>query len=330
MTEAHLKNSELLDLFGRMSLIRRAEERLGDAVAQGRIGGVHLSIGQEATAVGVCAQLRENDWITSTHRGHGHYLAKGGDVSQMFAEIWGKKTGICQGMGGEMHVADVSKGILGANGIVGGGLAIATGAALAAQLDDDGRAAVCFFGDGAANQGVFMESLNVSTIWKLPAVFVCESNGFSEWMVSSKITAGALVDRARAFCIPCAVVDGNDVLAVAQAAREAVERCRRGEGPSYIQAITYRVRGHGEGEEHYLAGRSYRTQEEINEWKSPARDPISRFRTYLVSGGLCNDAELDAIDADIRVQVDRAVTFAEAGEPADPDLAFRLMAVARK
>ena len=176
-------------------------------------GSLHLYIGQEAVAVGVCAQLGDRDYVTSTHRGHGHYLAKGGDVAAMFAEIWGKREGICRGMGGSMHVADLSKGMLGANGIVGAGLAIATGAAFGAQLDGDGKVAVCFFGDGAANQGVLMETLNVAAVWGLPVIFVCENNTFSEFTPVGEITAGRIGDRARAFDVPTHVVDGNDVVA---------------------------------------------------------------------------------------------------------------------
>ena len=183
---------------------------------------MHLYIGEEAVAAGVCAHLEDRDYATSTHRGHGHFLAKGGDVRAMMAEIWAKREGICRGMGGSMHVADISKGILGANGIVGAGLSIATGAAFGAKLDGDGKVAVCFFGDGASNQGVLMETLNVSALWGLPVVFVCENNGFSEFTPSAEVTSGRIADRARAFAVPVAEVDGNDVTAVWRAAGEAV------------------------------------------------------------------------------------------------------------
>jgi acetoin:2,6-dichlorophenolindophenol oxidoreductase subunit alpha len=332
MTNLSSDNSDkhaLMRLYERMVLIRQAEERLGEASLRGTVpGAVHLSIGQEAIAVGVSDQLTDEDWMTSTHRGHGHFLAKGGDVGAMFAEIWGKANGVCRGMGGSMHVADVSKGMLGANGIVGGGFAIATGAGLAAQLDGDGRVCVCFFGEGAANQGVFMESLNVATLWKLPVIFVCENNGYSEFMKASKITAGAIADRARAFGIPSTVVDGNDVLAVAEAARSAVERARRGEGPSYLEAVTYRIRAHGGPNEieSHLKDRPYRPQEEVDAWKSPQRDPISRFRTELICRGV-TEAELDALEAGIHHQIDSAVAYAEAGQHADSELAFQLMNV---
>jgi pyruvate dehydrogenase E1 component alpha subunit len=184
------KNSDSLNLFEKMLLIRRAEETLAVLCKQGKLpGAVHLYVGQEAIAVGACSALTNQDWITSTHRGHGHFLAKGGNLQSMYAEIWGKREGICKGMGGSMHVADFSKGILGANGIVGGGFAIATGAAFGAQLRGEGQVALCFFGDGAANQGVFMESMNISSVWKLPTVFLCENNGVSEFTVSSTVTA---------------------------------------------------------------------------------------------------------------------------------------------
>ncbi len=320
---------QLHHLFERMLLIRRMEECLRADAAAGKLpGGVHLYIGQEAIATGVCAQLRESDWITSTHRGHGHFLAKGGDPKTMMAEIWGKRSGVCKGMGGSMHVADFSKGILGANGIVGGGFAIATGAAYSSKLQGDGRVAVAFFGDGAANQGVFMETLNVSSLWKLPLVFVCEHNKFGEFTPSSTVTSGELVDRARAFKIPCSVIDGNDVVAVWEAAGDAVDRARRGEGPSFIEAHTYRIQGHLEAEDLFLGGGRYREKEEIELWRGRDRDPIERLRTTLLGKG-SSASELEAIDARVARVVQEALKFAEAGEPADPELPFELMFVGR-
>jgi TPP-dependent pyruvate/acetoin dehydrogenase alpha subunit len=320
--------AQSLALYERMLLIRRMEERLRSEAAAGNLpGAVHLYIGQEAIAAGVCAQLRDTDWITSTHRGHGHFLAKGGEPAAMMAEIWGKRTGICRGMGGSMHVADFSKGILGANGIVGGGFAIATGAAFSASLSRDGRVSVAFFGDGAANQGVFMECLNVSSLWKLPVVFVCEHNRFCEFTPSASVTCGEIVDRARAFKIPCSVIDGNDVLAVWQAAGAAIERARRGEGPSFIEAHTYRIQGHLEAEDLFLGGGKYREKAEIEAWR--ARDPIDRFRSALLSSGTSGPA-LQAIDARVAGQVEEAVKFAEASEPADAELAFDLMFAGQK
>jgi acetoin:2,6-dichlorophenolindophenol oxidoreductase subunit alpha len=315
---------ELAGLYERMLLIRRTEERLSADSAAGKLpGAVHLYIGEEAVAVGVCAHLTDRDYVTSTHRGHGHYLAKGGDLRAMMAEIWGKREGICRGMGGSMHVADLSKGILGANGIVGAGLAIATGAAFGARLDGAGRVAVCFFGDGAANQGVLMETLNVSTLWQLPVIFVCENNMFSEFTPSREVTAGRIADRARAFAMPTSEVDGNDVVAVWQAADEAVGRGRAGGGPSFIEARTYRIQGHFEAERFVLAGNRYREDTEIAEWR--ARDPIERLRARLISSGAAGPDAFGATDARVLQQVDDAAAYAEAGHPADPDLAATLM-----
>ena len=322
-------NEQLLSLFEKMTLIRLMEERLRADSAAGKLpGAVHLYIGQEAVAVGVCSNLRDTDWITSTHRGHGHFLAKGGDPRAMMAEIWGKRTGICRGMGGSMHVADLSKGILGANGIVGGGFAIATGAALTAKLSGNGRVSVAFFGDGAANQGVFMECLNVSTLWQLPLVFVCEYNHFCEFTPTATVTAGEIADRARAFKIPAEVVDGNDVVAVWKAASKAVEWVRSGKGPAFIQAQTYRIQGHLESEDLFLAGGKYRETKEVEEWRK--LDPIFRLRNSLLDAGVCTGTELDSITTKIATVVEDAVRFAEASEPADPELTFDVMFTGQK
>jgi len=317
-------NEQLLLLFERMTLIRLMEERLRADAAAGKLpGAVHLYIGQEAVAVGVCANLRDTDWITSTHRGHGHFLAKGGDPRAMMAEIWGKRTGICKGMGGSMHVADLSKGILGANGIVGGGFAIATGAALTAQLSGNGRVAVAFFGDGASNQGVFMECLNISTLWQLPLVFVCEYNHFCEFTPTATVTSGEIADRAKAFKIPCEIVDGNDVVAVWGSAGRAVEWARSGKGPFFIEARTYRIQGHLESEDLFLAGGKYRETQEVEEWRG--RDPIARLRDLLLAKGTSTAEQLDGTSAKIARAVEDAVRFAEASDPADPELTFAVM-----
>jgi len=227
-------------------------------------------------------------------------------------------------MGGSMHVADFSKGIIGANGIVGAGLAITVGAAWAAKMDGKGRVAVCFFGDGAANQGVFMESLNVSTLWNLPMIFVCEHNMWSEFSPAATVTSGEIVDRARAFGLPSTVVDGNDVTSVWQATAEAVALARSGGGPSFIEAKTYRIHGHLEAEVHFLSS-TYRTEEEVQGWRE--RDPIARFRKELLSSSMAQAGELDAIDARVRQRVLEASEFAEAGEAADEGLVFDLMFV---
>jgi len=307
-----------------MVLIRRTEERLRDDSAAGKLpGAVHLYIGEEAIAAGVCAHLQATDYATSTHRGHGHFLAKGGDVRTMMAEIWAKREGICQGMGGSMHVADLSKGILGANGIVGAGLSIATGAAFGAKLEGEGRVSVCFFGDGASNQGALMETLNLAALWQLPLVFVCENNGFSEFTPAAQVTAGRISDRARAFAVPVAEVDGNDVTEVWRAAGEAVKRAREGGGPSFIEARTYRIQGHFEAESFVLSGGRYREDAEIERWRQA--DPITRFRARLIETSTATAADLNRIDDGIGDRVADAVAYAEAGQPADPALALTLM-----
>jgi pyruvate dehydrogenase E1 component alpha subunit len=315
---------EALRLYESMVLIRRVEERLRDDSAAGKLpGAVHLYIGEEAVAAGVCAHLQARDYATSTHRGHGHFLAKGGDVRAMMAEIWARQEGICRGMGGSMHVADISQGILGANGIVGAGLSIAAGAAYGARLDGDGKVAVCFFGDGASNQGVLMETLNLSALWRLPLVFVCENNGFCEFTPAAQVTAGRIADRARAFCVPAAEVDGNDVTQVWRAAGEAVRRAREGGGPSFIEARTYRIQGHFEAEAFVLGGARYRDGDEIEAWRR--KDPIARFRALLEASGTADAAGLDRIDAAVARRVADAAAYAEAGQPADPALAQTLM-----
>jgi pyruvate dehydrogenase E1 component alpha subunit len=261
--------------------------------------------------------------ITSTHRGHGHYLAKGGDLNAMLAEIWAKSTGICKGMGGSMHVADFSKGILGANGIVGAGFAIATGAAYSAMLAQEGKIVVDFFGDGSSNQGTLMECLNIAALWQLPLVFVCENNNFSEFSPAKTVTAGVIADRARAFSIPTEVIDGNDVTAVYQAAKTAVERARSGGGPSFIEAHTYRIQGHLEAEDLFLGGQRYREPEEIESWRK--RGPIEFTRQQLQAGGPAALAELQEIEKRVMARVDAAVRYAVESPPADPELAFTLM-----
>ena len=322
-------NEQALALYERMLLIRRMEEKLSADAAAGVLpGAVHLYIGQEAVAAGVCMQLKDTDYITSTHRGHGHFLGKGGDPKTMMAEIWGKKTGICKGMGGSMHVADLTKGILGANGIVGAGLAIATGAAFGAKLSGEGRVTVCFFGDGAANQGVMMECLNVSSLWGLPIVYVCEHNRFCEFTRAEQVTSGEIVDRARAFKIHCQVVDGNDVTAVWNATAEAVARARRGEGPCFIEAATYRIKGHMEFEKELLAGGKYRELEEIEDWRK--RDPIDNYSKKLLDARITTQAKLDEIGARVARTVDESVAFSHASEPADIELVFDLMFAGQK
>lgn len=317
--------AQLLAMYERMLLIRGVEKQLSADFKAGLLpGAVHLYVGQEAIAVGTCAHLDDSDWITGTHRGHGHYLAKGGDPGAMIAEIYGKSEGICQGMGGSMHVADFSRGIVGANGIVGGGLAITAGAALAAKLDGQGQVAVCFFGDGAANQGVLMETLNVSTLWRLPMIFMCEHNTYSEFSPSETVTAGEIYNRAKAFDMPASVVDGNDVVEVWKAAGAAIERARNGGGPSFVEAKTYRIHGHIEAEVHFL-GSSYRDDDEVERWKK--RDPIGRLKNHLLASAFADEAQLAGIETRVAKRVEGAEAFGRQGSPASDRLVFDLMSV---
>ena len=304
--------SQCLDLLKTMHLIRYAEEQLAADFAAGKTpGGVHLSIGQEAVAAGICAHLTERDQLASNHRGHGHFIAKGGEPRHLFAEIYGKDEGACRGMGGSLHVADYSKGIIGANGIVGAGLPIATGAALADLLDDDGTMTTVIFGDGASNQGVLQESLNFAALWKLPLLYVCEHNGFCQFSPAETVTAGTISDRAKPFGIPVEIVDGNDVRAVWQATAWATDHIRSGKGPVFIEAKTYRINNHFE-REHLVVQRPYRTQDEVDRMRTE-RDPIELLRHWLLEENLSDPDTLDAIDDDASTLVQEAVAFGEAG-----------------
>jgi acetoin:2,6-dichlorophenolindophenol oxidoreductase subunit alpha len=315
-----------LRLYARMTLIRSFERKLQELFSRGRLPGfVHLYVGEEAVAVGACSVLRTDDKITSTHRGHGHLIAKGADPHKMMAEIMGKKTGLCRGKGGSMHIADYSLGILGANGIVGGGIPIATGSALADRTLGRDRVTVCFFGDGAANQGVLLEALNLSSIWQLPVVFVCENNGYTEWMRTADITAGQIAERARPFGIPSAAVDGNDVLAVRESIGLAVSRARSGGGPSLIEARTYRMLAHNEGEEAFSG--VYRPAEEIARWQE--RDPLDRFAAWLADQAGPDRSVLEEITQAARDEVESAVQYATASpDPEPPDALTDLYAQA--
>lgn len=307
---------ELLSFRRRMLLVRTMEERLGELVAAGEVpGAVHLSIGQEAVAVGVCEHLSDDDWIASTHRGHGHFLAKGGSPAAMAGEVLGRASGICRGKGGSMHVADVARGMLGANGIVGGGIGLAAGAAWSMQLAGNDRVAVAFFGDGGANQGVVAEALNVAALWKLPLLLVCENNGYSEFSRSDAVTAGAIAERAQPYGVPWSRIDGNDVAEVWRSAGEAIARARRGEGPTFLEALTYRHRGHVETEKSFLS-RPYRTEDEIEDWR--ARDPIARLSSRLVQAGI-DEAKLDRQAESVLAEVQGV--WAEAMAQPEPDLA---------
>ena len=315
---------QCLDLLRTMHLIRYTEEQLAEDFAAGKTpGGVHLSIGQEAVAAGVCAHLTDRDQLASNHRGHGHFLAKGGDPKLLFAEIYGKQEGICKGMGGSMHVADFSKGIIGANGIVGAGLPISTGAALADMLDDDGSMTVCIFGDGASNQGVLQESLNFAALWKLPLLYVCEHNGFCQFSPAETVTAGTISDRAKPFGIPVEVCDGNDVRDVWRAIGWATDHIRAGKGPAFVEAKTYRINNHFE-REHLVVQTPYRTQEEVQEWRAE-RDPIETLKQWLLDEKLAEASALAQIDETAADIVRQAVEFGESGTAPAEDIGASFM-----
>lgn len=301
-----LNADALRDALRKMHLIRRFEESAEQAYMRGLIHGtMHLSIGQEASAVGACAPLADSDYITSTHRGHGHCIAKGADVKRMFAEFFGREDGYCRGRGGSMHIADPSKGNLGANGIVGGGIPIAVGAALAIRKRGGGAVAMSFFGDGANNEGAFHEALNIASVWKLPVVFVCENNGYGMSTSTARSTATANVaDRAVAYAMPGVIVDGNSFADVARASFDAVERAREGGGPTLIESKTYRIRGHSRSDRN-----RYRTKEEIESWQ--ARDPIGRFERELLDLGIVASGEIDAIRAGVEQEIEAAIEFAK-------------------
>ena len=301
----------------RMFLIRLFEEGAEQAYMRGLIHGtMHLSIGQEASAVGLCVGLTARDQITSTHRGHGHCIAKGAEPKRMFAEFFGKESGYCHGRGGSMHIADVSQGNLGANGIVGGGLPIAVGAALAIKQEKRSDVVVCFFGDGASNQGAFHESLNMAALWRLPVVFVCENNRYGmSTSTERSMSVPNVADRAPAYGVPARIVDGNRFADVAEAAFEACDRARSGGGPSLIESKTYRIRGHSRSDRN-----RYRTKEEIEEWSR--RDPIVQFETELLALGLLSRSEADEVRREAEAEIEAAIRFA--GEAADPDPAALL------
>lgn len=308
---------QLLWMYERMTLIREFEERLKWLVETGvPVGAVHYYTGQEACAVGVCAALEPGDWIASTHRGHGHCIAKGVEVHRMMAELYGKSTGTNRGKGGSMHITDIRLGILGVNPIVGAGVTHAVGAALSAKNRKTQQVAVSFFGEGAASIGAVHEAMNLAAIWKLPAIFVCENNGYAQSTpVEYAVSVPRIADRAAAYGMPGVTVDGQDVIAVWRSAVTAVERARLGGGPSLIECMTYRYYGHHQGDDPHR----YRTREEEEQARS--RDCIRAFRAQLLGQGIVREEELDAIDKSNRKTLDQAVAFAEASPvPAPADL----------
>jgi pyruvate dehydrogenase E1 component alpha subunit len=306
MGKGDLSKEKLVQMLSKMRRIRAFEEKADQLFALGKIHGtMHLSIGEEATAVGSIAALRPDDYITSTHRGHGHCIAKGADLKLMMAEFLGKETGYCRGRGGSMHIADVDAGNLGATGVVGGGIATAVGAALSIKMLGQDKVVLCFFGDGAANLGIFHESLNLAAIWKLPVVFICENNQYAMSMsVKRAFPIENIADRASAYAMPGIVVDGNDVLAVYEVVAEAVDRARSGGGPSLVECKTYRWKGHSKSDQE-----RYRTREEVAAWKK--KDPIARFEAHLIKAGIISQEEAHAINTEAQALIEEALAFAE-------------------
>ena len=294
-------------MYRKMLEIRKFEDKVHELFAQGKLPGfVHLYAGEEAIAVGIGAHLQDSDTITSTHRGHGHCIAKGCDLNGMMAELYGKATGLCKGKGGSMHIADLDKGMLGANGIVGGGFPLACGAALTAKLKKTNAVSVCFFGDGANNEGTFHEGINLAAIWKLPVIFVAENNGYGESTPFSYASScSTIAERASGYNIPGIRVDGKDIAEVYRVAEEAILRARRGEGPTLIECVTYRNYGHFEGD-----AQKYKTEEDKHAHKNEL-DVINKFKDYLTSQNLLLTEELDEIEESVTQAVDEAIEFAE-------------------
>jgi TPP-dependent pyruvate/acetoin dehydrogenase alpha subunit len=313
-----LGKEKLLWMYERMRLIRTFEDRVADLFVQGKLPGfVHLYAGEEAIAVGVMAHLTDHDRITSTHRGHGHCIAKGVDVKTMMAELYAKATGLCKGRGSSMHIADMGRGMLGANGIVGAGGPLACGSALTAKVLGKDDVTVCFFGDGASEQGTTHESMNLASIWKLPVVFVCENNLYAVSTPSSyHCAAGEICARAAAYDIPGVAIDGTDVFAVYETAGEAIRRARQGQGPSLIEARAFRYYGHFVGDP-----QTYKTKEEMEGYA--IQDPITKFRKKVLEQGGVSEAELAKIDAQAKGAVEEAVRFGEESPYPAPEECLR-------
>jgi len=305
-----------LEMYRRMVAIRLFEEQVNDLYTRALMPGLaHLYIGEEAIAVGICSALRADDYITSTHRGHGHCLAKGASPDRMFAELLGKKAGYCRGKGGSMHIADPETGNLGANAIVAGSTGIATGAAFSAKRLGNGRVSVCFFGEGALGQGVLYETMNLAQLWKLPVIYVCENNTYNEYTHYSETTAGDILARPKAFGIHADSIDGQDVRVVYSAAKNVVERARKGGGPAFLLCNTYRYKGHHVGD---VNREYYRSKQEEQKWMSE-RDPIKMLGEWLVAENLASADRLESIGAETKSTIDEAVKFAIAAPYPDLD-----------
>lgn len=308
MVESQLSKDALAEMYRRMLRIRIFEERVQTMIGASQVpGGGHLCIGQEAAIVGACMALRDDDYMTGNHRSHGHPIGKGAELAPLMAELLGKKTGVCRGKGGSMHLASFSCGSLGESGIVGGLMPIAVGAGLSARLRNTDQVCLCFFGDGAANCGPFHESLNLAAVWKLPVIFFCENNGYAMFTPQSKTTSVRdIAQRAKAYDIPGVVVDGQDILATHSAVSEAVKRARAGEGPSIIEAKTYRFVEHSERSK--FKADPYRTEEEIAAWI--ARDPVLTFAEWLETQRILSVGEIAHERSRVDAEVDYALTFA--------------------
>jgi acetoin:2,6-dichlorophenolindophenol oxidoreductase subunit alpha len=304
---ADVDATQLLRFYRQMLAIRLFEERVNDLYTRALMPGLaHLYIGEEAVAVGICEALRKDDYITSTHRGHGHCLAKGASPDRMFAELLGKEAGYCRGKGGSMHIADPDTGNMGANAIVAGSVGIATGAAFSAKHSGNHRVTVCFFGEGALGQGVLYEVMNLAQLWKLPVIYVCENNLYTEYTHYSETTAGDIGARAAAFGLQAESVDGQDVRAVYVVAKRLVDRAREGDGPAFLLCNTYRYSGHHVGD---INREYYRSKQEEQTWKNQ-RDPIQRLANFLIEQKAADSALLDSIDAEVRSEMEKAVEFA--------------------
>lgn len=313
------EKDRLLWMYRTMQRIRLFDDRIVRLYVSGRIeGALHSYVGEEAVATGVCANLRPDDYIVSTHRGHGHLLAKGGQMDRMMAELFAKKTGYCQGKGGSMHIVDMSLGILGSNGIVGAGIPIASGAGTAIKIRGTDQVVACFFGDGASNTGAFHEGINLASVWNLPVVFVVENNLYAQF-TPQRMHAKTpdLAVRGQAYDIPGVSVDGNDVLAVSEAAAEAIARAREGKGPSILECKTFRWFGHAINNPGSNIGRD---QDEIERWKK--RDPIPRFEKVLLERGIATQEEIDAIRAEAEAELEHAIEFAMESPSAEPEEAL--------
>jgi len=305
--KAKANSDSYLRMYSQMAKIRAFEDRANQLYLDAKMPGLtHMYSGQEAVAVGICEALKVTDKITSTHRGHVHCVAKGAELKEMFCELLGKEEGYCRGKGGSMHIADQSNGNLGANAIVGGSMGIATGSALRAKLNGEDDVTVCFFGDGATAQGLMYEVMNMAALWKLPVIYACENNGYSEYTATDEIAAGNILDRARAFGIEAHQVDGQDVLAVNKLALDLVDRARNGKGPFFIELLTYRYHGHHVGD---ISRTYYRSKEEENHWKKN-RDPIKILGDWLISEKISSSDDLKKIIKEIETQAETAVQYA--------------------